>query len=434
MKQNILKSTTFSKNTHTSENQKFLFLVLFSLAMMALSFALTTPTEIFNGLGAIFLSPSRLLTDYMEISSVGAAFFNASLLTLASLINIRLTKAKLTGPLIAAVLTIFGFALFGKNLYNSIPIVLGVFFYSKLAKQPFKDSLVPAYFGTSLGPVVSYLTFGSIGFPLWQGALLGYALGIFMGFSLVPLAKHFVTFHQGYSLYNMGFTAGIIGMIVVAVLNNLDMEITRASYSSSGNNLLFTVIMFAISCVFFLTGFFMNGKSMHGYKALLNFAGKSADFIDIAGIGVTAMNIGIMGVLSTAFVLVFNGQLNGPTLGGIFTVMGFSAYGKHPKNCLPIFAGVILGSFLNPGYTNVNGIMITALFGTTLAPVAHVYGAIYGVLAGVLHMSLVANVGFLHGGLNLYNNGFAGGFVAIMLIPIFSAINEIKKKRGKNSE
>ncbi|WP_446715255.1 DUF1576 domain-containing protein [Caloramator sp. Dgby_cultured_2] len=32
------------------------------------------------------------------------------------------------------------------------------------------------------------------------------------------------------------------------------------------------------------------------------------------------------------------------------------------------------------------------------------------------------NMSYLHGGLNLYNNGFAGGIVAIVLVPIFSAI------------
>jgi len=39
----------------------------------------------------------------------------------------------------------------------------------------------------------------------------------------------------------------------------------------------------------------------------------------------------------------------------------------------------------------------------------------------------VNNVGFLHGGLNLYNNGFAGGLVAMFLVPLIRVLS----KEGK---
>jgi hypothetical protein len=41
----------------------------------------------------------------------------------------------------------------------------------------------------------------------------------------------------------------------------------------------------------------------------------------------------------------------------------------------------------------------------------------------MLHLTLVVNVGFLHGGVNLYNNGFAGGLIAALMIPILEAIH-----------
>ena len=34
--------------------------------------------------------------------------------------------------------------------------------------------------------------------------------------------------------------------------------------------------------------------------------------------------------------------------------------------------------------------------------------------------NIVTNIGYLHGGLNLYNNGLAGGFVAMILIPLIT--------------
>ncbi len=39
------------------------------------------------------------------------------------------------------------------------------------------------------------------------------------------------------------------------------------------------------------------------------------------------------------------------------------------------------------------------------------------------------NVGMLHGGMNLYNNGFSGGFVAALLVPIFDSLNRKKRRR-----
>ncbi|MCU7699305.1 DUF1576 domain-containing protein [Enterococcus gallinarum] len=37
---------------------------------------------------------------------------------------------------------------------------------------------------------------------------------------------------------------------------------------------------------------------------------------------------------------------------------------------------------------------------------------------GFIHTSMVLNIDVLHGGLNLYNNGFSGGLVAMMIIPL----------------
>jgi hypothetical protein len=39
-----------------------------------------------------------------------------------------------------------------------------------------------------------------------------------------------------------------------------------------------------------------------------------------------------------------------------------------------------------------------------------------------VHSSAATSVGSLHGGLNLYNNGFAAGIVAAVLVPVIIAI------------
>ena len=116
--------------------------------------------------------------------------------------------------------------------------------------------------------------------------------------------------------------------------------------------------------------------------------------------------------------------VNGPIIAGILTVTGFGAFGKHLKNVLPIMAGVFITALIlgfDPSSTEV---IISVLFSTTLAPIAGTYGPIIGFAAGMIHMILVMNVGVVHGGINLYNNGFSGGIVAGVLVPIVDAFKK----------
>ena len=68
------------------------------------------------------------------------------------------------------------------------------------------------------------------------------------------------------------------------------------------------------------------------------------------------------------------------------------------------------------------GVLLATLLCTGLAPIAGQFGWYWGVAAGFLHMAIVQNTSFLHGGMNLYNNGFAAGLVCVLLIPIIEAV------------
>ena len=70
------------------------------------------------------------------------------------------------------------------------------------------------------------------------------------------------------------------------------------------------------------------------------------------------------------------------------------------------------------------------MFGTTLAPIAGRFGWHWGIVAGFLHSSAARSVGSVHGGLNLYNNGFAAGIVAAVLAAVILAI---QTKRDEKS-
>ena len=86
--------------------------------------------------------------------------------------------------------------------------------------------------------------------------------------------------------------------------------------------------------------------------------------------------------------------------------------------------GVIIGNLTQMWNLNDPISLMTVLFGTTLAPVAGSFGWKYGIVAGFLHSSVTVSVADLHGGFNLYNNGFSGGIVAATMIPIIEAVRK----------
>ncbi|MDR2722863.1 MAG: DUF1576 domain-containing protein [Cellulomonadaceae bacterium] len=412
----------------SDNDMTFWLLLALSLVAIGLGFVFTPVGEKFTGWWTILTSPSGLITDYIEISSMGSTFFGAGVLMLASILVVRWNKLAFSGPIIAGIFTLFGFAMFGKNLVNAIPIALGVALYARIDGKRFRDYLVPALFATSLAPAVSFIAFGT-SLPVWAGLPLGYGLGIIIGLLVPALAPHFLNFHRGHSLYNVGFTAGIVGMIAVAVLSLFDIYVEGQNHLSSGNNLPLAVVAYSFSAVVFVAGFIINGRSTRGLLALMRRSGKLiTDFVSLDGAGVTLMNMGIMGAVATTYVLAVGGDLTGPSLGGIFTIIGFAAFGKHARNTIPIFAGVALATLAMGASLGSTGAVVTALFATTLAPVAGVFGPVWGLVAGFLHMALVSNVVFLHGGLNLYNNGFAAGFVALVLIPFIEGVHRIVAK------
>jgi hypothetical protein len=125
--------------------------------------------------------------------------------------------------------------------------------------------------------------------------------------------------------------------------------------------------------------------------------------------------MGLSGLITMGYVFAVGGDLNGPVIGAILSVVGFAAFGKHPANFIPVIIGVFLGSLAKPWGAADPSILLAALFGTNLAPIAGHFGWHWGVVAGFVHSSAALSVGVVHGGLNLYNNGFAAGIVAVDL-------------------
>ena len=158
-------------------------------------------------------------------------------------------------------------------------------------------------------------------------------------------------------------------------------------------------------------------------------AGKELEMLGLVK-GSTIQSVNMGKDIGQAFKSLVGGELNGPTIGGIFTIVGFSATGKHIRNIAPIMFGVLLGSLTKEWNINAPSPLLALLFSTTLAPVAGEFGVVVGILAGYIHSSVALNVGIVYGGMNLYNNGFAGGIVAMFMVPMIHSILD-RRARAK---
>jgi hypothetical protein len=100
------------------------------------------------------------------------------------------------------------------------------------------------------------------------------------------------------------------------------------------------------------------------------------------------INMGVNGLVATAYILLIGGDLNGATLGRHLTVIGFSAYGKHAANILPVMCGV---SSAAPSSTTMSTLLPFSSPPLRHHPGPHrrVFGWPYGVLAGFLHSAVV---------------------------------------------
>lgn len=103
----------------------------FAAFLAAIGLILDDPSNILPGLWKIMITEDALITDYMEIAGVGAAFVNSALVTLISIGILYLAKDPINGYTVVEIGLMAGFALFGKNIVN-ICLSRGTFLYAKL--------------------------------------------------------------------------------------------------------------------------------------------------------------------------------------------------------------------------------------------------------------------------------------------------------------
>ena len=411
-------------------NRQYYYLFGLSVMLMILAFIIESPQSLVSGMMTILVSPSQLFTDYMQIASVGSTLLNVGIRFLINSYSYKKLEIPVNGTVIGSLGMLAGFSFFGKNLFNSIPFMIGVWIYTKVTKQNYRNYVIVGLFGSALGPLISFLAFSGV-LPQGWSVLIAYALGIFIGFILPQLSTQFLGFHQGFSLYNVGFTAGIIGMVVLGFMNAFGIEVETRTLTSTQSPLILYQLLIGFCVILIVTSFYLHFKKKEKYhfKLLLKLSGRlPSDFVEMTNLATVTLNMSIIGFILLGYVLMNGGQLNGPIVGSIIGVMSFGAFGNQVKNTVPVLVGIMIGSYLTGVEPTSTSALIAAIFGTTLAPVSGYYGPLAGMIAGFVHITLVSHVVVMHGGLNLYNNGFAGGFVAAVLVPIFEIFEGIRQE------
>ena len=407
---------------NTRKNRSILAIMLaYSAAALAIVPLCGSLSASLRGFAAILTAPAQLTIDYFLLGTTGGTFLNVGLVGFACTAVFAASGAALSGVSLMAFFLTIGFSFFGMNLLNIWPCILGAWLYTRAAREPFAAQVNIAVFSTALSPFVSEALFR---YPAFAGQpalrlLLAVALGALAGFLMPMLCRHSPSLHKGYTLYNAAAVAGFVGILISSFMfRAVGVEIP--SNTQIGGEHRLAVLGFALgtSLTALTAGFFLNGRSAKGYGALLRSTGHRCDFTQSAGVPLTLMHTGAFGLFATAYYVLTGAPMTGPTLGSIVCLLAIAPCGAHALNVLPIMLGYALAARFASFTLGTQAIVVGLCFAGALCPISGRFGALAGVLAGVMHACMVTSVVTFHCGLCLYNGGFTCGITAIVLVPV----------------
>lgn len=404
-------------------NNDLLYHVMLAVAVLLAAFAVALQPDmsLLSGFWKIQVGHAGLITDPICIGGVGSALLNASVMLLLNTLLVRAQRMPFTGLSVASLFMMAGFALLGKNILNSLPILFGGFIYACYKQESFSKYTYLSMFATCLSPMVSYFLLHTDAEVHYVAMVLG---GAVIGFVMPAVSGYTVRIHQGYNLYNVGFSAGFVGLAMVSILRGCGMEFQTTGTWSTEYTLPLSILMLCLLGGLFALGVALGCRSWRQYRRLLKHSGRAVtDFFVLEGLGSTFVNMSLVGAIGLLYLLMMKVPLNGPLVCCLFALMGFGSFGKHPRNIVPVMTGaVIAATFMENISITSPGVLLATMLCTGLAPISGQFGGLWGMAAGFLHMSIVQNTSYLYGGLNLYNNGFSAGLTCIIMIPLIEAL------------
>ena len=189
-------------------------------------------------------------------------------------------------------------------------------------------------------------------------------LGVGIGFAIAPISTHTTTVHMGYSLFNVGFAGGALGFLIYSFVKSIGVTTEAVFIWKEGVSPYVAIGLFLYFVFTFLFGFLLEGCTFSGWFKIMKYPGRTVtDFVMLEGRGNTLMNMAIMGIFCEVFIICIGGDLSGPVIGCILTVFGFSAFGAHLRNYLPVLAGVVLACMFMANDISDPTMQIAALLG-----------------------------------------------------------------------
>lgn len=413
--------------------------------------------SILSHLGKIVLLPSKLVTDYFEVGSLGAAYLNASLCGFAAILPVIILKAEAGAPVMMGYFLVIAHGFYGKNILNIWPVAIGTAIGLVLRGKKLKNNLHLCMLASCFAPLVSELLFryDIDGFNLENPKTTVFSVCITVIASIVigfifPMVLDFAKkLHRGYNLYNAGVGGGIIGIVIYVfafVLRDKHM-ITNISlhnplYEEIGRS--YFEFVNAVDIIIFLSallfGWYLNNKSFYGYKILLENSTEELN-ADRYGMIPCLINIGFYGffILAVYDLFILCGGQNGvgftgPTTGVVFAALTFSCHAQTPRNTWPIVVGYVVYSvayLLLAGEWNLatQGMLNSLAFATGLCPVVKRHNVLWGVAGGFGCAAICKYTAKLHGGLMIYNGGFNAGIIAIILSAVLLIVERASKDK-----
>ena len=189
----------------STEYKKLLIILL--LILVSVLVILGTRKDSLNKLKRIFKHSGRSVTDYYFLYKE-TAFLNMGLLGLFLILYLLIIKADFNGAISAIVLGVVGFGALGKHILNITPIMLGVILGTVLGNYSLSTpTILLASIGCSaLAPIAGQF---------------GFFIGVLTGFIHLTLIINIGHLSAGTNLYNNGFIAGIVAIILVPIIDGL---------------------------------------------------------------------------------------------------------------------------------------------------------------------------------------------------------------------
>ena len=432
------------KNLSEGEFLKLLF-AFFSAAFLLASVFMPDRNGMFTGLAAILTSPAKVSTNYFSVGGYAATFLNMGLLAVIMTVLYTVSGGVVNNVSTLAFLLTLGFGSWGINILNMWFPILGVVVANLIKKDKPLSNVNAMLFSTGLAPLLSdllvrYPNSEVVGFNI-LGFVLAVVAGIIAGIAISSGLGHSPNVHKGFNLYSAALPVGITtfflnGMLYKVIGIELPGAAGDMAVASWANTNIFCLVLFGTCVVLAL----LLGCSFGDYWKLLKNRSQVNNVSGTLGNAVFLMNLGVFGLFILGYYNLVGGKFNGVTFGLVFCMLCTCNSGSRPSNVWPIMLGYavasgvtgIISGMLGGNFTlaiNAQAILVGLCYANGLSPVCDKYGWQYGCLAAMIHYTLVTLVPNIHGGFCLYNGGFTGIFVCILLIPVLERFAKTKDQR-----